>query len=49
MLSDPTTAQLTVEQIAFEAGFNDRKSLYRVFRNITGLSLPVFRKNMDRA
>lgn len=49
LLSDPATADMTVEQIAFEAGFNDRKSLYRVFRKITGLSLPDFRKNMDRA
>lgn len=46
LISDPTSSRKTVEEIAFDTGFNDRKSLYRIFRKITGLSFSDFRKNM---
>lgn len=46
LISDPASSSKTVEEIAFDTGFNDRKSLYRIFKKITGLSFSDFRKNM---
>ena len=45
IMSEPGGDDLTVDAIAFEVGFNDRQSLYRVFKKITGLSPKDFRKN----
>jgi AraC-like DNA-binding protein len=36
-----------MDEIAFEAGFNARQSLYRVFKKIIGLSPGAFRRNRD--
>lgn len=38
---------LTIDGIAFEAGFDNRVSFYRVFKKMTGLSPTDFRKNLD--
>jgi AraC-like DNA-binding protein len=38
MLAGSNNDYLTVEGIAFEAGFADRRSFYRVFKKYTGLS-----------
>ncbi len=46
LLSDPGQAQLTVDALAFQVGFNDRKSFYRTFKKSTGLSPSEFRKNI---
>ena len=45
IMSEPGGDDLTVDAIAFEVGFNDRQSLYRVFKKITGISPKDFRKN----
>lgn len=45
LMSDPANANLTVDAIAFDAGFNDRKNFYRVFKKVTGLSPTQFRRN----
>lgn len=45
LMSDPANAELTVDAIAFDAGFNDRKNFYRVFKKTTGLSPTQFRRN----
>jgi len=36
----------SLEGIAFEVGFNDRKTFYTAFRKMTGLSPSVFRNNL---
>lgn len=46
LMSDPANATLTVDAIAFDAGFNDRKNFYRVFKKVTGLSPTQFRRNI---
>ncbi|MDR0660269.1 MAG: AraC family transcriptional regulator [Prevotellaceae bacterium] len=46
IMSEPHSANLTTDAIAFEAGFNDRQSPHLVFKKITGLSPGDFRKNM---
>ncbi len=46
LLSDPEKAQLTVDALAFQIGFNDRKSFYRTFKKTTGLSPSEFRKSI---
>ena len=38
--------KVTVDQIAFDCGFSDRKSFYRIFKKITGLSPTEFRNNV---
>ena len=39
------TEKFSFEGIAWETGFNDRKSFYRAFKKITGLTPGEFRKN----
>jgi AraC-like DNA-binding protein len=39
--------KLSLEGLAFEVGFNDRKTFYTAFRKITGLSPSEFRSNMQ--
>lgn len=46
VMSDPENADLTVDAIAFDAGFNDRKNFYKVFKKVTGLSPTQFRRNV---
>ncbi|MDR3060562.1 MAG: helix-turn-helix domain-containing protein [Dysgonamonadaceae bacterium] len=45
ILSDENSAGISVEDLAFDSGFNDRKTFHRIFRNITGLSPTDFKKN----
>ncbi|MDL2228174.1 AraC family transcriptional regulator [Bacteroidales bacterium OttesenSCG-928-K03] len=45
IMSEPANKNLTIDAIAFDAGFNDRQSFHRVFKNKTGLSPGDFRKN----
>lgn len=47
ILSDPQNNNLTLDGIAYEAGFNDRYNFHRVFKKKTGLSPSDFRKNMN--
>lgn len=47
LISDPTNNAMTIEAIAFESGFNDRQSLHRAFKKVTGLSPGDFRRNMN--
>ena len=47
LASNPKTAHATIEEIAFESGFNDRTSFYRSFKKITGISPAEFRKNLS--
>ncbi|MDL2221459.1 AraC family transcriptional regulator [Parabacteroides sp. OttesenSCG-928-N08] len=49
IMSQPENSDLTIDAIAFDAGFNDRISFYRVFKKRTGLSPTDFRKNMKSA
>lgn len=46
IMSDRKSDNLTIDAIAFDAGFNDRRTFYRVFKKITGLSPSDFRKNI---
>ena len=46
LLSQQTTANRSIDEIAEAAGFNDRKSFYRVFKKISGLSPTDFKKNI---
>ena len=47
IMSDSKSAALSVEGIAFSAGFNDRTTFYRAFKKHTGVSFAVFRSNMS--
>lgn len=47
LVSDPLFKDKTIESIAFESGFNDRKNFHRVFKKMTGLSPGNFRKNQN--
>lgn len=47
IMSDPANKKLTLDAIAFDAGFNDRHNFHRVFKKKTGLSPSDFRKNMN--
>lgn len=46
MFSDPVHDNITIEGVAFESGFTDRKNFYRVFKKLTGLSPSEFRNNI---
>ncbi len=45
MMSE-NTGKLSLEGIAYESGFNDRKTFYLAFKRITGLSPSQFRNNL---
>lgn len=47
MLSDPAYNQLTIMQIAFEAGFNNKASFNRYFKNATGLTPSAYRLKLE--
>ncbi len=49
IMSNPASAALTIDAIAFNAGFNDRKSFYRTFKKNTGLAPSEFRDNMTES
>ncbi|MCL1973897.1 MAG: helix-turn-helix domain-containing protein [Bacteroidetes bacterium] len=46
LMSQDFAHTYTLESLAFEAGFNDPRNFYRVFKKITGLSPAAFRKNI---
>jgi AraC-like DNA-binding protein len=48
LLSKTDFEQFSIDQIAFDSGFTDRKNFYRVFKKMTGLSPTEFRKNMEK-
>lgn len=48
IMSGPTNKNLTIDKIAYDAGFNDRQSFHRVFKKKTGLSPSDFRKNIGK-
>lgn len=45
LISDPAHRDLSIDGLAIESGFNDRKSFYRAFKKSTGLSPSDFIKN----
>jgi AraC-like DNA-binding protein len=45
LLSDKNNPDISIETVAYDSGFNDRKTFHRIFRNITGLSPSDFKKN----
>ncbi len=47
IMSLPNSAHLSLEGIAFEAGFNNRKTFHEAFKKTTGLSPSVFRENLQ--
>jgi YesN/AraC family two-component response regulator len=46
LLSNKKKEYLSIEGVAIDAGFNDRKTFYRVFKKFTGLSPSEFRENL---
>ena len=42
LLSEKESQKPSIDSIAFDAGFNDRKNFYRVFKKMTGLSPTEF-------
>lgn len=48
IMSDPQNARLTIDSIAFSAGFSDRHNFYRAFKHETGLSPTAFRNSIDK-
>lgn len=49
IMSEAGNSDITIDAVAFESGFNDRKNFYKVFKKITGLSPTEFRRNMINA
>jgi AraC-like DNA-binding protein len=49
LMSDAQAEKLSINEIAYDSGFNDRKNFYRVFKKNTGLSPSVFRNNLQQA
>ena len=43
-----TEKTLSIDSIAFDTGFNDRRNFYRVFKKMTGLSPTQFVENLDK-
>lgn len=48
LMSDAQAEKLSINEIAYDSGFNDRKNFYRVFKRNTGLSPSVFRNNLQQ-
>lgn len=46
LMSENSSAD-TLEEIAFETGFNDRRTFYAAFKKMTGLSPSQFRNNLQ--
>ena len=47
ILSDKSSHKLSIDGIAFDSGFNDRKTFYRVFKKTTGLSPSDFKNTLS--
>ena len=47
LMSDKNIQIYSIDGIAFDLGFGDRKSLHRVFKKMTGLSPTEFKKNVN--
>ncbi|MCD7849719.1 MAG: helix-turn-helix domain-containing protein [Parabacteroides sp.] len=47
LLSDPANDSLSLEAIAFDAGFSTRQTFYRVFKAQTGINPATYRKNRE--
>jgi AraC-like DNA-binding protein len=45
LLSDENNPNISIETVAWDSGFNDRKTFHRIFRHTTGLSPTDFKKN----
>jgi AraC-like DNA-binding protein len=41
-------AGITIDQLSYNVGFNDRFNFYRIFKKITGLSPTEFRQNVEK-
>ncbi len=46
LLSESGHDGFSIDRVAFDSGFNDRKNFYRVFKKMTGLSPSEFKKNL---
>lgn len=46
IMSEAGNKNLTIDAIAFDSGFNDRKTFHRIFKQITGLTPAAFRDNL---
>lgn len=46
IMSDTQKKNLTIDAIAFDAGFNDRKTFHRIFKQFTGLTPGAFRESL---
>ena len=45
LLSDKNNPPISIETVAWNSGFNDRKTFHRIFKQTTGLSPTDFKKN----
>ncbi|GHT15952.1 hypothetical protein FACS189426_23840 [Bacteroidia bacterium] len=45
LLSDKNNPNISIDTLAFDTGFNDRTTFYRVFKKTTGISPTDFKKN----
>lgn len=48
LMTAPRSRNFSIDAIAYESGFNDRKTFYRVFKGVTGLSPSAFRHNISK-
>lgn len=46
IMSEPGNKNLTIDAIAFDSGFNDRKTFHRIFKQFTGLTPGAFRNSI---
>jgi AraC-like DNA-binding protein len=46
IMSAKDSANLSIEGIAFDSGFNDRRIFHRVFKQMTGLTPAAFKRNL---
>jgi AraC-like DNA-binding protein len=45
LLSDKNNPNISIDALAFDSGFSDRTTFYRVFKKMTGISPTDFKKN----
>ncbi|MFY0654571.1 MAG: AraC family transcriptional regulator [Cyclobacteriaceae bacterium] len=48
LLQSPASQRLTLEGLAYEAGFNSKASFYRIFKEITGQTPSVFKRLLSQ-
>ena len=48
IMSADETGELTIDAVAFDSGFSDRKNFHKVFKKITGISPSEFRRNLEK-